>query len=97
MGPKILLGVTGGPLDSHTSVCSDVFLPVPTNTHKSSVCVGSVAAIKVPALCQLLLELGDVKVISTLPAQTFMALGADLPSAEGLQFLNVSSSMVVWP
>ena len=50
---------------------------------------GSVAAIKLPVLCQLLGNLGDVKVISTESARHFMAKGAPLPTIEGLEFLHV--------
>jgi len=56
-----------------------------------------VAAIKVPQLCQLLGEIGDVKVISTTAAQHFMATwSAPAPHVEGMEFLNDKDEWHSW-
>jgi len=53
-------------------------------------CAGSVAAIKVPNLCQELGEIGHVKVVSTESAQHFMTKSVPVPAGPGLEYLNVS-------
>ncbi|KAF5840899.1 flavo protein [Dunaliella salina] len=57
---------------------------------------GSVAAIKLPLLCQQLGEIGDLKVITTNAAQHFMTMSAPVPKVEGMEFLNDEDEWHSW-